>query len=338
MNTFPFNKPPLTTSFNFKSTPYTSKNIVDKIAKKPKIVEFKNSKSFFSKLPRIRKKYLFYILICFIIYYGYQNYTYIIPKIIPQSLLDKLPLSMKNRLQNTLRNMSQSQEFEYKPLNLDGLYRTSEYNPQINIEDKIYFNDYFLDHELRKILDIDEDIIITKSHLDSIKGVLSLKDKRIEHILGLENMTNITGIDLSTNSIEYIPYITKTTYGVINQQIGIFDKMKDLQYINLASNRLINIDYIYKKNLTRLDLSNNGITSIKIIGRLYDLEYLNIANNFITDIYPLTKLKKLNFLNIAYNYINNQSPKVKHYCEIIKTKNKHLGKFLYKPQKKLEKI
>ena len=110
--------------------------------------------------------------------------------------------------------------------------------------------------------------------------------------------------------------------------------MKDLQYINLASNSLINIDYIYKKNLTRLDLSNNGITSIKVIGRLYDLEYLNIANNFITDIYPLTKLKKLNFLNISYNYIN-KSPKVKHYYEIIKTKNKQLGKFLYKPQKKL---
>ena len=125
--------------------------------------------------------------------------------------------------------------------------------------------------------------------------------------------------------------------GLINKKVGIFDKIKDLQYINLASNRLINIDYIYKKNLTRLDLSNNGITSIKIIGILYDLEYLNIANNFITDIYPLTKLKKLNFVNISYNYINNQSPKVKHYYEIIKTKNKHLGKFLYKPQKSLVK-
>ena len=335
MNTFPFNKPPITTGFNFKSTPYTSKNIVDKIAKKPQIIELKNSESIFSKFPRIRKKYLFYILICFIIYYSYQNYTYIIPKIIPQSLFDKLPLSYKNKLQNTLRNMTQSQGFEYKPLNLDGLYSTNEYNPQINIEDKIYFNDYFIDHELRKILDIDEDIIITKTHLDSIKGVLTLRDRRIEHILGLENITNITGIDLSTNSIEYIPYITKTTMGLINKKVGIFDKIKDLQYINLASNRLINIDYIYKKNLTRLDLSNNGITSIKIIGTLYNLEYLNIANNFITDIYPLTKLKKLNFLNISYNYINNQSPKVKHYYEIIKTKNKHLGKFLYSPQKKL---
>jgi Leucine-rich repeat (LRR) protein len=230
--------------------------------------------------------------------------------------------------------MSQRQEFKYKPLNLDVLHTTNKYIPQINIEDKIYFNDFFLDHELRKLLDIDEDIIITKSHLDSIKGVLSLRDKRIEHILGLENMTNITGIDLSINNIEYIPFVTKTTMGFINKTLGIFDKIKDLQYINLASNRLINIDYIYKNNLTRLDLSNNGITSIKIIGRLYDLEYLNIANNFITDIYPLTKLKKLNFLNISYNYIN-KSPKVKHYYEIIKTKNKHLGKFLYKPQKKL---
>ena len=337
MNTFPFNKPLITANLDFTATPYTSKNIV----KKPQIIEINYREPSTSKFPKIKKKYLFYILICFIIYYSYQNYTYIIPKIIskiiPQSLLDKLPLSYKNKLQNILRNMSQSQEFEYKPLNLDGLYRTREYNPQINIEDKIYFNDYFLDHELRKILDIDDDIIITKSHLDSIKGVLTLRDRRIEHILGLENMTNITGIDLSTNSIEYIPYITKTTMGLINKKVGIFDKIKDLQYINLASNKLINIDYIYKKNLSRLDLSNNGITSIKIIGQLYNLEYLNIANNFITDIYPLTKLKKLNFLNISYNYIN-KSPKVKHYYDIIKTKNKHLGKFLYKPQKKLENI
>ena len=43
MNTFPFNKPPLTTGFNFNSTPYTSKNIIDEIAKKPKIVELKKS-------------------------------------------------------------------------------------------------------------------------------------------------------------------------------------------------------------------------------------------------------------------------------------------------------
>ena len=337
MNTFPFNKPLITANLDFTATPYKSKNIVKNIVKKPQIIDINYREPSTSKFLKIKKKYLFYILICFIVYYSYQNYTYIIPKLVPQFLLDKLPLSYKNRLQNTLRNITKSHDFEYKPLNLDKLHTTNEYIPKINIDDKIYFNDYFLDHELRKILDIDEDIVITKSHLDSVKGTLSLRDKRIEHILGLENITNITGIDLSTNKIEYIPYNTKTIYGIINQQIGIFEKMKDLQYINLASNRLINIDYIYKKNLTRLDLSNNGITSIKIIGRLYNLEYLNIANNFITDIYPLTKLKKLNFLNISYNYIN-KSPKVKHYYDIIKTKNKHLGKFLYKPQKKLENI
>ena len=123
MNTFPFNKPLITANLDFTSTPYKFKNVVKNTVKKPQIIETNYSKPSTSKFPKIKKKYLFYILICFIIYYSYQNYTYIIPKIIskiiPQSLLDKLPLSYKNRLQNILRNMTKSHEFEYKPLNLD---------------------------------------------------------------------------------------------------------------------------------------------------------------------------------------------------------------------------
>ena len=331
MNTYPFNKTPFAKNIDFLITPYTTK--VEKIKPKPlEIIDLDvidlNTRKKPSKI-----KYIFIILFICLVIYIYQNYTELLPKIIqtlPNSLVNKIPLSYKNKLQNTLINMRHTQNFEYKPF-----YSTNiEQHQQQNIDDKIYFNDYFLDYEIRKLLDIEEDIIITKTQLDSIKGVLSLRDKRIEHILGMENIENINGIDLSTNNIEYIPYVSKNTYAFMNKNIGIFYNMKDLQYINLASNRLINIDYIYKDNLTRLDLSDNKIVSIKVIGKLHNLEYLNIANNNIIDMYPLTKLKKLNFLNISYNHIN-KSPKMKYYYDRIKTKNKQLGKFLYKPFKEI---
>ena len=332
MNTYPFNKTPFAKNIDFLITPYTTK--VEKIKPKPlEIIDFDvidlNTRKKPSKI-----KYIFIILFICLVIYIYQNYTELLPKIIqtiPMSLINKLPLSYKNKLQNTIVNMKKTQNFEYKPYYSTQNLEEQQYENNI-IDNKIYFNDYFLDHEIRKLLDIEDEIIITKTQLDSIKGVLSLRDRRIENILGLDNIENINGIDLSTNNIEYIPYVSKTMYGFMNKNIGVFYNMKDLQYINLASNRLINIDYIYKDNLTRLDLSDNKIVSIKVIGKLHNLEYLNIANNNIIDIYPLTKLKKLNFLNISYNHIN-KSPKMKYYYDRIKTKNKQLGKFLYKPFK-----
>ena len=131
------------------------------------------------------------------------------------------------------------------------------------------------------------------------------------------------------NMIKDIPsYYEPKLYGFYNLQISVFDSMKNLQYLDLSSNMIVDVSML--KNcvgLKRLNLSNNKIKSIKTFSSLIHLNYLNLANNLISNIRALTKLKKLEELNISYNMID------------LKKQNKYIDKinnnkkFVYQPQK-----
>lgn len=59
-------------------------------------------------------------------------------------------------------------------------------------------------------------------------------------------------------------------------------------------------------NISKLDLSNNGITTLPIeIRELQNLIYLNLRSNKLSDLSPLIPLKKLNELNLASNCISD---------------------------------
>lgn len=58
----------------------------------------------------------------------------------------------------------------------------------------------------------------------------------------------------------------------------------------------------YGKDISKLNLSNNGLTCIRNIDRLgSSLTSLNLANNDLVDIRPLAALSSLRELNLAQN-------------------------------------
>jgi len=311
-NQYPFNKPSINTHFSLNSSPYTRNAII------PKSIPFtSNNTPYIQANPHKSKtrKYIFYIILLYIGYIIYPVLISYFPKAKAQ-----FPKLIYNPFISTTKSLLSS-------------HTSTEYQPTI-----VLFDDPMLDIEIRAVLKLNNQIPITTDHLALISGTLSLRNKRIKTIIGIENIHKIKGVDLSLNSIEYIPTFTEPQYyGLIKTKRCIFYKMLDLQYINLASNSINDIRQLYLKNIIRLDLSDNKIVSIKSISNLIHLAYLNLGNNSIEDIYPLTKLKKLNVLIIFYNKINlNQSLnnlKTYHYLERIKTKNKELEKFIYLPQK-----
>tara|TARA_Y100001970_G_scaffold294332_1_gene450848 strand:- start:3205 stop:4008 length:804 start_codon:yes stop_codon:yes gene_type:complete len=195
---------------------------------------------------------------------------------------------------------------------------------------QVYFQDSFLNTELRSILGLNKNSIITTKILENITGSLLLRDKRISNIIGLDHITKISELNLSMNMIKDIPsYYEPKLYGFYNLQISVFDSMKNLQYLDLSSNMIVDVSML--KNcvgLKRLNLSNNKIKSIKTFSSLIHLNYLNLANNLISNIKALTKLK-LEELNISYNMIDLKDKKQNKYIDKIKNNKK----FVYQPQK-----
>lgn len=186
--------------------------------------------------------------------------------------------------------------------------------------------------------------IIDNSHLK----VLSLKDNLIEEIEDktFEN-TRLNGLYLSGNRLENLNFIkdlpSTLTELVINRNLiqtipdGIFTRLTNLMYLNLARNNILNLksdlfrglkslqililtrnslaniapgSFKYLKNLKTLYLYHNSISKIEngVFDNLEKLRNLNLAFNKIAKITPemFVKLpKSLNFLHLDFNKIES---------------------------------
>ncbi|KAI0467208.1 hypothetical protein F4859DRAFT_279593 [Xylaria cf. heliscus] len=140
---------------------------------------------------------------------------------------------------------------------------------------------------------------------------LDLYDNLISHIRGLDELTELTTLDLSFNKIRHIGHIghlTKLTnlYFVSNKitRIEGLETLVNLTQIELGSNRIREIQNLDSlKNLEQLWLGKNKITEIKGLGGLPNLKLLSIQSNRITDLSPLREVPQLEELYISHNAI-----------------------------------
>ncbi|KAK0748002.1 hypothetical protein B0T21DRAFT_406557 [Apiosordaria backusii] len=133
------------------------------------------------------------------------------------------------------------------------------------------------------------------SSIASTLQELDLYDNLISHIgRGLEDLVNLTSLDLSFNKIKHIKHISHLT---------------NLTDIFLVSNKISKIDGL--ENLTKLrnlELGSNRIREITNISHLTALEELWVAKNKITTLNGLSGLSSLRLLSIQSNRIRDLSP------------------------------
>ncbi|MFT5873295.1 MAG: internalin A [Clostridium sp.] len=113
---------------------------------------------------------------------------------------------------------------------------------------------------------------ILKEDVDKITNLQNTEDKHITNLSGIENLTNLTLLNLSNNQIKNI------------------EPLKELT------------------NLTNLDLATNQLSDIEPLKELTNLTILDLATNQMSNIDPLNELTNLTELNLDTNQIEDYSP------------------------------
>ncbi|OLN81769.1 Protein phosphatase 1 regulatory subunit SDS22 [Colletotrichum chlorophyti] len=123
---------------------------------------------------------------------------------------------------------------------------------------------------------------------------LDFYDNLISHIRGLEDLVNLTSLDLSFNKIKHIKRVNHLT------------KLKELFLVANKISTIENLEGL--DNLTSLELGSNRIRVLQNLDPLKALEELWVAKNKITELTGLAGLPNLRLLSIQSNRIRDLAP------------------------------
>ena len=99
-----------------------------------------------------------------------------------------------------------------------------------------------------------------------------------------------------------LKYLSCRGKGLTNQNIVELKKMPNVETVYFYKSNISNLSYFSElKNLKRLDLNYNKLSSLEGIESLKELEYFSAYRNSISDLTPLKSLKKLRVLQLGYN-------------------------------------
>ncbi|MBV7272739.1 leucine-rich repeat domain-containing protein [Clostridium sp. PL3] len=176
------------------------------------------------------------------------------------------------------------------------------------------------------------DISALKS-LTNLK-VLNLANNKIIDISALNNLTNLQELNLGYVPWEGIPApVSKENYNEISnissignlinlqklnlgytkvKDIGVLNKLSNLQTLDLSNNQINNISDIINAlkdlpNLKSINFNNNGIINIGELNKLTNLQTLNLNDNQISNISDLKDLTNLQSLDLSNNQISDVS-------------------------------
>ncbi len=133
-------------------------------------------------------------------------------------------------------------------------------------------------------------------------------DDKITSAKGVENLTGLTTLDLSSNqlaSIDLSQNTNLTELNLPNNQLTSIDVSKNtsLTTLDLRSNQLASIDVSNNTSLTDLDLSYNQLTSIDV-SKNTALTTLNLDSNQLASI-DVSNNTSLEFLYLSNNQLTN---------------------------------
>ncbi|RXZ78453.1 hypothetical protein EBB07_26845 [Paenibacillaceae bacterium] len=158
---------------------------------------------------------------------------------------------------------------------------------------------------------------IYRSELAAIKMLRgSWPHTRIRSLKGIEQLPNLTSLELQDNLIQDLQPLTALkelkVLGLTRNRIEDIAPLKSLtklEQLGISDNFIQNIDDLAKlSELTTLIASSNAITSIANLKSLSKLDYLNIKDNAVSDIQVLKQMPQLKNLNLDGNPIVDMSP------------------------------
>ena len=159
-------------------------------------------------------------------------------------------------------------------------------------------------------------ITITKANLETVT-TLTLKEKQITDVSGIEKFTSLTSLNLDSNEkisdikpIAQLPNLEKLKlYNNEITDITPLASLTKLKELGLSKNKISNISPLQTlTNITWLSLYENKISDITPIASLTNLEKLYLDVNEISDISPLAGLTKLETLSLFSNEISDITP------------------------------
>ncbi len=132
---------------------------------------------------------------------------------------------------------------------------------------------------------------LTKADLKKVKRLHLVGNKLTEVPKGLEKLTQLTKLGLSSNQLTDVKGLEKFT---------------QLTKLELAGNRLTDVKGLQKlTQLKELYLSINQLTDVKGLEKLTQLTGLNLADNQLTDVKDLEKLTQLKWLWLSENQLTD---------------------------------
>jgi len=141
-----------------------------------------------------------------------------------------------------------------------------------------------------------------KGYLQSITEDVNLADYKISDLTGLENLINVTYLDLQLNYIKDI------------SALAPLSNLKSLLLSNTSSAGFNFVDDLNPlSNLTgleRLDFSYANISDISPLISMTHLKFLNLSDNNIVDLYPLINMTNMLTLQLKDNEISDINPLV----------------------------
>jgi uncharacterized repeat protein (TIGR02543 family) len=168
---------------------------------------------------------------------------------------------------------------------------------------------------------------LTKHDVAGITGLSGTKlsgTAEISNLQGIENLTNLTQLDISGNQISNIAPLANLTnltlldlgnsYMGGNQvsDISPLSKLTNLTYLGLVKNQVGDISPLSNlTNLTQLLLERNQVGDIRPLSNLTNLTSLDLNNNQVSDVSPLAKLTNLTGLGLDGNRVGDISPLAK---------------------------
>ncbi|KAK4136706.1 L domain-like protein [Trichocladium antarcticum] len=136
-------------------------------------------------------------------------------------------------------------------------------------------------------------------------------DNLISHIRGLDDLVNLTSLDLSFNKIKHIKHVSHlknlTDLFFVANKISKIDGLAGLtklRNLELGSNRIRELQNL--ESLTALEelwVAKNKITSLTGLAGLPNLRLLSIQSNRIQDLSPLQDVPQLEELYISHNML-----------------------------------
>ncbi|MGB7128589.1 MAG: leucine-rich repeat domain-containing protein [Candidatus Rhabdochlamydia sp.] len=143
--------------------------------------------------------------------------------------------------------------------------------------------------------------------LDTVT-TLDLNNREITHLpREIFKLYNLKELDLSWNSIEFLPDLIKTWTQLVK--------------LDLCDNELEDLNRIeYLKNLEELNISANRFTSLPpSIGNLKNLESLNIEGNHLIELpSEVSQCTSLKILKVSGNHLSNLPIEIKGLVSLIK--------------------